>query len=156
DRLERWDGDQRAHRDEIVEQGNRILQARGPADALRAMAAFPAKLPKCKRGTPAYDLVKQLKDELLKVFQYSLISELYERERALLVEILRRFDRIYRDRKRQAGLLDFADLEEFAVRLLEDHPETRARLQMQFDQVLMDEFQDTNGQQAHLLELIRR
>ena len=156
DRLERWDREQRLHRDEIVEHGNRIWQARGPADALRALATFPAKLPKCKRGTPAYDLVKRLKDELLKEFQYSLITELYERERELLLEIVRRFDGIYRERKRQAGALDFADLEEFAVRLLEEHPETRARLQAQFDHILMDEFQDTNGQQARLLELIRR
>jgi ATP-dependent exoDNAse (exonuclease V) beta subunit len=40
--------------------------------------------------------------------------------------ILRRFDRLYRERKRQAGALDFADLEEFAVRLLVNTP-TRAR-----------------------------
>lgn len=156
DPLARWDRDQRLHRDEIVEHGRRILEAHTPAEALRALAAFPAKLPKCKRNTPAYDLVKELKDELLKHFQYSLISELYERERELLLEMVRRFDRIYRERKRQAGSLDFSDLEEFAVRLLEEHPETRARLQAQFDHVLMDEFQDTNGQQARLLELIRR
>ncbi len=70
--------------------------------------------------------------------------------------MLRRFDRGYRERKRQAGALDFADLEEFAVRLLEEQPETRARLQAQFDHILMDEFQDTNGQQARLLALIRQ
>jgi len=156
DRLERWDPAQRLHRDEIVEHGNRILQARGPAEALRGLEEFPAKLTKCKRGTPAYETVKRLKDELLKDFQYALITELYGRERELLLELLRRFDRIYRERKRHAGMLDFADLEEFAVHLLEEHPDTRARLQMQFDQILMDEFQDTNGQQARLLELIRR
>ena len=71
------------------------------------------------------------------------------------MEILRRFDRLYRERKQQAGALDFADLEEFTVRLLEDHPDTRARLQRQFDHILMDEFQDTNGQQAKLIQLIR-
>src|ERR1019366_7771976 len=67
----------------------------------------------------------------------------------------RRFDLVYRERKRQAGALDFADLEEFAVRLLDEHAETRARVQEQFDHVLMDEFQDTNGQQARLLKLVR-
>lgn len=156
DRLDRWDRDQRCHRDEIVEHGERIVNARDATDALRALAAFPAKLPKCKRGTPAYDLVKRLKDDVLKDFQYALITELYERERELLTEILLRFDRIYRERKRRAAVLDFADLEEFAVRLLEEHPETRARVQAQFDHVVMDEFQDTNGQQARLLELVRR
>src|SRR5262249_13854199 len=57
--------------------------------------------------------------------------------------------------KRRLGALDFSDLEEFSVRLLEEHPATRERLRAQFDHVLMDEFQDTNGQQARLLELIR-
>jgi len=156
DRLNGWDREQRLHRDEIVEHGNRIVHAPSPAEALRALAAFPAKLPKCKRGTPAYGLVKRLKDELLKNFQYFLITELYERERKVLIEILRRFDRIYRSRKRQAGVLDFADLEEFAVRLLQEHLETRARVQAQFEHIVMDEFQDTNGQQAKLLELVRR
>ena len=41
------------------------------------------------------------------------------------------------------------------MRLLEEHAETRARLRRQFDHILMDEFQDTNGQQARLIELIR-
>ena len=97
---------------------------------------------------------KQLR-ERIKELKYSLITEFYAPQRELLIEILRRFDRQYRERKRQAGALDFADLEEFAVRLLVEHPDTRARLQGQFDHVLMDEFQDTNGQQAQLLELVR-
>ena len=156
DRLDRWDRDQRAHRDLIVEHGDRIIHASGPADALRAIAEFPAKLPKCKRGTPAYELVKHLKDDLLKEFQYALITDLYTHEREVLLEILRRFDNLYRERKRRTGALDFADLEESAVRLLEENPGTRARLQAQFEHVLMDEFQDTNGQQARLLELVRR
>ena len=51
--------------------------------------------------------------------------------------------------------MDFADLEEFSVRLLLEQPETQARLRQQFDRILMDEFQDTNGQQNKLLELVR-
>ena len=93
--------------------------------------------------------------EQIEQSQYSLITALYAPQRELLIEILRRFDRLYRDRKRLAAALDFADLEEFSVRLLEDHHDTRARLQRQFDHILMDEFQDTNGQQAELMRLIR-
>ena len=96
----------------------------------------------------------QLRDRI-KELKYSLITEFYAPQRELLIDILRRFDRLYRERKRQAGALDFADLEEFAVRLLVEHPDTRARLQSQFDHILMDEFQDTNGQQAQLLKHLR-
>ncbi len=156
DPLDRWKPEQKIYSKMIMEQVTRILKASDAGDALKAITNCSINLTKCKKGTPAYELVRRLRDQLIDNLEYSLISELYVHERELLLEILRRFDRIYRDRKRQAGALDFADLEEFAVRLLREHPETRARIQAQFDHILMDEFQDTNGQQARLLESVRR
>ena len=86
--------------------------------------------------------------------EYSLIGEHYAAERVNF-RVVPRFDGLYRERKRHLSALDYDDLEESAVRLLEDRPDVRRRLQNQFDQVLMDEFQDTNGQQAKLLNLLR-
>jgi ATP-dependent exoDNAse (exonuclease V) beta subunit len=149
-----WNFTQQQHLAEIRESAERIVHAPGPLEALRALAAFPANLHKSKSGTAAYELVRRLKDQA-KELTYSLITELYRHERRTLFEILRRFDRNYRERKHRAGQLDFADLEEFAVRFLERQPEARARLKAQFDHILMDEFQDTNPQQARLLELVR-
>ena len=150
-----WNYQQKQHLQEILENGARIVRAHGPLEALRAIEEFAPKLPKCKRGTAAYDMVKRLRDTEVKDLQYSLLTEYYLPQRELLIEILRRFDALYRQRKRRAGALDFADLEEFTVRLLEEQPETRLRLRLQFDRILMDEFQDTNGQQARLIELVR-
>jgi ATP-dependent helicase/nuclease subunit A len=152
--LTAWNYQQKQHLAEAQNSAERILSAGTPREALVELEAFPLKLPKCKRNTQAYDLAKQLRD-LLQDYKYALITRHYAPQRALLIEILHRFDRIYRERKRQAGALDFADLEECAVRLLETHPETQARLRAQFDHVLMDEFQDTNPQQAKLIELVR-
>jgi ATP-dependent exoDNAse (exonuclease V) beta subunit len=150
-----WNPKQHRHLDSILEQAERIVSAPGPLEALRAIEAYSGNLNQCKKGTNGYNLVSRLRD-VLKDLPYSLITELYKRERELLLDILRRFDQIYRGRKRASGALDFADLEDYAVRLLRENPETQVRLQAQFDHILMDEFQDTNGQQAHLLELIRR
>jgi ATP-dependent exoDNAse (exonuclease V) beta subunit len=149
-----WSDAQRQHLDSILEGAERIVTATGPLEGLRAIEGFSANLTKCKKGTVARDLVGQLRDRI-KELKYALITEFYAPQREMLIDILRRFDRLYRERKRQAGALDFADLEEFAVRLLMEHPDTRARLQGQFDHILMDEFQDTNGQQAQLLGLVR-
>jgi ATP-dependent exoDNAse (exonuclease V) beta subunit len=149
-----WSGPQRQYLDSILEGAERIVTAAGPLEALRAIEGFSANLTKCKRGTAAYELVKQLRDRIGDA-KYSLITEFYAPQRELLIDILRRFDLLYRERKRQAGALDFADLEEFAVRLLVEHPDTRSRLQSQFDHILMDESQDTNGQQAELLKNLR-
>ena len=154
DPLAGWRPDQREHLETALDEAERVISANSTKASLEALSRFTLKLNKCKRGNRAYDLAKQLQDQA-KGLEYTLITELYARERALLMELIRRFDGVYRDRKQAASALDFADLEEFTVRLLEGHRETQARLQRQFDHILMDEFQDTNGQQARLIELIR-
>jgi ATP-dependent exoDNAse (exonuclease V) beta subunit len=149
-----WSPDQKQYFYEVMADAERIVNAASPGEALSAAASFECHLPKCGKGA-VRNLLKFLRDEQIAALQYTLITAHYAPERELLLEILRRFDRLYRERKRNASALDFSDLEAFAVRLLEEHPETSARLQSQFDHILMDEFQDTNGQQARLLRLIR-
>jgi ATP-dependent exoDNAse (exonuclease V) beta subunit len=153
--LTSWSYSQKEELRKAIAGVERMLAADGPRAALEAMGEISYSLTKCKRGTGAYILLKDLKDRQIKEARYSLITELYATERRTLLDIVARFDRLYRERKRQAGLLDFADLEEYAVRLLEDHTDARARVRAQFDHILMDEFQDTNGQQARLMALVR-
>ncbi len=155
DPLAAWSPKQRQYVPIILEEAGRIVTADSPLETLRAIENFTKNLQRCKRNTTGYNLVQRLQEQI-KELPYTAITELYQHERALLLDIVRRFDRTYRERKRAAGALDFSDLEEYAVRLLEENPDTRGRLQHQFDHVLMDEFQDTNGQQATLLALIRR
>jgi ATP-dependent exoDNAse (exonuclease V) beta subunit len=152
--LSGWSPAQKEQYESALEGAGRIVSAGNAREALRAIEEFSCNLTKCKRGTTVRNLLQQMRD-LIKESRYGLITAHYQPERRLLLEILGCFDRVYRDRKRQAGALDFSDLEEFAVRLLEDHAETRVRLQEQFDHILMDEFQDTNGQQSRLLRLVR-
>ena len=152
-----WKFDQQAHLQEAQDWVARIAAAlpNGPEPTLRAMRSFTCKLTKLQRGNRAYDLLKSFKDDLIPDFEYSTVTEYYAAERATIIELFARFDGLYRERKRHLSALDYDDLEESAVRLLEDHPEVQRRLQNQFDQVLMDEYQDTNGQQAKLLNLLR-
>ena len=153
--LDTWSDAQKEHLEAALEAAERLLSAHSPLAALRAIAAFTCSLKKCKRGTSAYDLVKRMRQQI-EAAEYVQITAHYTAERELLIEVLRRFDRLYRECKQQSGALDFADLEEFTVRLLGSHPDVRARIQQQFDHILMDEFQDTNPQQARLIQLIRQ
>jgi ATP-dependent exoDNAse (exonuclease V) beta subunit len=149
-----WTYAQKQELERALEGAERIVAADTPLEALQAIQQFSCSLNKCRRNTPAYNLLKAMIEQI-KQAPYLLITEHYAPQRELLIEIMRRFDRTYRERKRAAGLLDFSDLEEFTARLLEERPEVRARLQRQFDHILMDEFQDTNGQQARLISLLR-
>ena len=141
-----WSAAQRAALEEILENCERLRE--------NPLGPFECKLTRLKRNNGVYELIKQLK-ELAPEVQRAALTAHYAPERAMLAGVIARFDSLYRERKRQLGALDYADLEEFAVRLLAENPEVRARISSQFDHVLMDEFQDTNGLQARLLELLR-
>ena len=154
DSLADWSCAQKHYLAGVLEAAERVVSAPGPLAALEAIEKFSCNLRKCKPGTAAYNLVQQLRAAIGES-AYGFITELYAAERRTLIELVARFDRLYRARKRTAGVLDFADLEEFSVRLLEERADVRARVVEQFEYVLMDELQDTNGQQARLLELVR-
>ena len=57
-------------------------------------------------------------------------------------------------KRQEAGLLSFDDLEEKALALLEQHPDVLARYRKQFRYIMVDEFQDTNERQRRLVYLL--
>ncbi len=60
----------------------------------------------------------------------------------------------YDARKAESQVLDFDDLEDRAIALLETHDSARAWWQNQVQALLVDEFQDTNARQTRLLALL--
>jgi DNA helicase-2/ATP-dependent DNA helicase PcrA len=60
----------------------------------------------------------------------------------------------YHAAQRQNKLWDYEDLISFAVILLRDHDEVRAKYQRRFQYLLVDEFQDTNPNQYELIKLL--
>lgn len=62
--------------------------------------------------------------------------------------------RHYESMRREAGALDFDDLLLDGVRLLRDVPEIREKWRSHFKHILIDEYQDTNAAQYHLVKLL--
>ena len=60
----------------------------------------------------------------------------------------------YQRRLRQAGALDFDDIIMETVRLFREHPEVLAHYQERFRYVMIDEYQDTNRAQYHLVNML--
>src|SRR5207253_3454949 len=98
-----WKPDQTRQFEEALEGLDRILSADSDRDALAGIEDFDLNLNKCKRGNATYTLLKDLKEKL-KNLEYSLITSMYAQERALLIDVLRRFDTLYRERKRAASV----------------------------------------------------
>ncbi len=119
----------------------------------QVLARFKPNLRGKKKGLES---VRALKDVALPRLAEQWILAWHSGLPELLREAVARLDREYREAKRREAAVDFADLEELAIELLEAHPELRERIVNQFDHVLMDELQDTNRLQWKLLGLVRR
>jgi DNA helicase-2/ATP-dependent DNA helicase PcrA len=70
-------------------------------------------------------------------------------------EIVRVFQR-YAERKRAANACDYDDLLLAWKRLLEESPETAAALAASYDEILVDEYQDTNRLQGQIVDGMAR
>lgn len=120
---------------------------------LLATANFnKTQLPKGSIARETQDAVR----ETAALLRAHLLIAHYSDERDLIIESLEGIDALYRQRKREQSAMDFDDLEEFAIRLLEFDPELQQRVRNGFDHILMDELQDTNPLQWKLMGLIRR
>ena len=125
-------------------------------DHFRVLDNFPTSLKGIKQGSESHTRLMYIKDTLIDEARRALVTEFYSQERETLIESIGNFERLYSERKRRIGVLDFADLQAFAVRLLENDGAIRERLRDEFQYVLMDESQDTNRLEAKLMSLVRR
>ncbi|HXJ62311.1 MAG TPA: DNA helicase PcrA [Actinomycetota bacterium] len=92
--------------------------------------------------------IGKAKDELLSPSQVmERAGNFYDRQ---VAEVYARYER----RLRAAGALDFDDLISETARLFRDHPEVLEHYQERFRYILVDEYQDTNRAQYHLVNLL--
>ncbi|MBN1818715.1 MAG: UvrD-helicase domain-containing protein, partial [Sedimentisphaerales bacterium] len=85
-----------------------------------------------------------------------LVGPSVDRDTRTLTELTRRFDTGYARAKRELRCLDFADLERFMLRLLQDRPAVAQQLRARFSHIFVDEYQDINTVQQTILDGIRR
>ncbi len=72
-----------------------------------------------------------------------------------LCSIVSDFSDTYSRLKRERNLLDFDDLEHFTLRLALD-PEISQEIKNKFDEIMVDEYQDTNGVQEAIFKAISK
>jgi ATP-dependent exoDNAse (exonuclease V) beta subunit len=99
---------------------------------------------------------KRLRDEIKPLLESQWAETWYRDLRELLALAIERIGDAYLRRKRSEAAVDFADLEQFAVDLLETHAGVRQAVSGRFDEILMDELQDTNPLQWRLVNLVKR
>jgi len=103
-------------------------------------------------STPACDAYEQA----LRNFRFACEHRRAQAVHGSLDRLLRAFSERYQARKRAAAALDFEDLELIVRDLLASNPALRERYAARFDQIMVDEFQDTNKIQLDLITEIAR
>ena len=81
-----------------------------------------------------------------------------------IIQLVKRFHEDFQQAKQEAGMIDFSDLEHLCLALLVDpefteelNPsEVALELQDTFKEVMVDEYQDTNGVQEAIVNLVSR
>jgi len=153
-----WKAKQVERLGEVLDAAHRVAQLSDTpvtAGHFQTLSEFPTNLKGIKHGSESHTRLMSVKDNLLPAAYRALLTQYYSGERETLIQVIECFDRLYSERKRHMAVLDFADLQSFAVWLLESDNGVRQRLQHEFQYVLMDEFQDTNRLEARLMSLIR-
>lgn len=126
--------------------------------------AFGSKLP--PDATQYKDLASGIRDSLKKLIA-EVCKNLTDKENDKLVlarvredsenlcKVLFAFSENYKKAKREENVLDFSDLEHFALELLKD-PEVSKAVKEKYKYVFIDEYQDVNGVQEELMSLITK
>jgi len=102
--------------------------------------------PKQVQPRRVQDAISRTKNELLDI--KTLVAESY------FQEIIHRAYSRYQQLLLANNALDFDDLLQYSVVMLEEDPRVRAMYQERFRHILVDEFQDTNTAQYRLLNLL--
>ncbi|MGI6722193.1 MAG: helicase-exonuclease AddAB subunit AddA [Anaerovoracaceae bacterium] len=72
-----------------------------------------------------------------------------------LCDILEKFDGAYREAKDERGLVDFSDIEHYAIRILDDDS-AAAELRDKYEHIFIDEYQDSNYLQEAIISKVQR
>ncbi len=99
--------------------------------------------------------MSRAKDELVQPEDYEAFGRgLVDPQAREAAQEIHRVYRIYQERKRQAGLLDFGDLIQETLRALKTHTPLLDEVRQAYRYILVDEFQDTNVAQIALVALM--
>ena len=117
-------------------------------------------------GSQNKDSLKGMKNGLFHIDEAVLQQQFKDQYPLIhnLVELTIAFHKAYDEAKKEQGIMDFSDLEHLCLALLvepgtEDDPQpsdVALELQDTFKEIMVDEYQDTNGVQETIINLISR
>ncbi|SDK95192.1 helicase-exonuclease AddAB subunit AddA [Natronincola ferrireducens] len=103
------------------------------------------------------DIIKTIKKDIFSLSPEAYIEDLQALYPLMvyLQQLLISFDKGYREKKRERGIVDFNDLEHYALEILENN-KAAEEYRNRFEYIFVDEYQDSNIVQETLIGYIKR
>lgn len=83
-----------------------------------------------------------------------IVRDVIGKEAIALLSLAERFLEIMNNKKNALSMYSFADIERFTYQLLDNSESARKEMQNRFDEILIDEYQDTNALQDGIFEML--
>lgn len=93
-----------------------------------------------------YTDTSQIKKEILSTKEYV----------SLIIKIVNEFSNLYDERRKEHGMFSFMDISKLAIKLVEENDFVRDELRNKFNEIMLDEYQDTNDIQEYFVSLISK
>ena len=117
---------------------------RNSEDDVKAYFAKLSELRKRAKDYLMYPSYQEMKDAIL-------ATEGYAKE---IVSILLELDQKMMELKHEEDTYDFTDISKMAIQLLLDHPDIKEEVKQSFQEIMIDEYQDTSDLQETFISLI--
>ena len=118
--------------------------SRNSEDDVKAYFAKLSELRKRAKDYLMYPSYQEMKDAIL-------ATEGYAKE---IVSILLELDQKMMELKHEEDTYDFTDISKMAIQLLLDHPDIKEEVKQSFQEIMIDEYQDTSDLQETFISLI--
>lgn len=69
-------------------------------------------------------------------------------------DLVKRFDEIYTAKKREKNIIDFSDIEHLTLKILTENEDVRSIYKDKYEEILVDEYQDSNLIQEYIINTI--
>jgi len=143
----------------VIAAGRLIVQYKGETIRVsKKQEADYAEIKELVKGLreQAKGIIKDLKEKFFSVAWSVYMDDMHKTYESgvTLFRIISNFDSVYEQIKRDNGLLDFSDIEHFAIKILEN-PVVALEYRQKFEYIFIDEYQDSNILQERIIDSIK-
>ncbi len=148
-----------------IEELNNSLNKLFVANNYNDLVNLDIKLPRLPRGS--IDYVKTIKNRISIILKqidelviYNNIDDIKDTINStydnisILIDILLELDKKFFDYKLKNNMFSFKDISRMAIKIVEDNLDVRDELKNSFQEIMVDEYQDTNDVQEYFISLI--